>query len=316
MFAMAGQCRDRPGPHATDLAEADRLNREELAILILLGAWVALGLGYFIRRTRWGVRAFDRSPRREGGLLIADGLAAVGLWLVGQVAAAWLLGVNVPRDELSSSQMLRNLLVGMIGGLPAIVYVLGRAGVACRDGLAGFGLGWRRAAGGRGGLVRVGLFIVPATLATLVATKLICDALKIPTPEIAHDVLVHLAKAPPGIRWGLAVVAIVGAPVYEELIFRGMLQTALQQSRIVPYRWPAIIFTAAGFAVIHGPPYQTWPGLFVLALGLGYVYERTGSLWYPMVIHALFNALNVLLVVGGVVEQGGGGESAAVLAGG
>ena len=36
-------------------------------------------------------------------------------------------------------------------------------------------------------------------------------------------------------------------------------------------------------------------GLFVLALGLGWAYEKTGRLLTPIVMHALFNAGNLIL---------------------
>jgi len=35
-------------------------------------------------------------------------------------------------------------------------------------------------------------------------------------------------------------------------------------------------------------------GLFVLALALTIVYESTASLWAPILMHALFNALTVM----------------------
>jgi len=36
-------------------------------------------------------------------------------------------------------------------------------------------------------------------------------------------------------------------------------------------------------------------GLFVFGLGLGWAYERTGRLWAPIAMHALFNAGNLML---------------------
>jgi membrane protease YdiL (CAAX protease family) len=36
------------------------------------------------------------------------------------------------------------------------------------------------------------------------------------------------------------------------------------------------------------------PPIFVLALCLGFAYERTGSLWVTMSIHALFNGFQTL----------------------
>jgi membrane protease YdiL (CAAX protease family) len=39
------------------------------------------------------------------------------------------------------------------------------------------------------------------------------------------------------------------------------------------------------------------PPLFVLAVCFGYVYERTGKLWAPILMHALFNATSITLAL-------------------
>lgn len=54
--------------------------------------------------------------------------------------------------------------------------------------------------------------------------------------------------------------------------------------------WPsliAVLITSALFAVVH--PAWSWPPIFVLSLALGFAYERTGSLWAPIAMHAVFN---------------------------
>jgi hypothetical protein len=59
-------------------------------------------------------------------------------------------------------------------------------------------------------------------------------------------------------------------------------------------RWAAVLVTAAVFAGVHRVP-AFFPPLFVLAVGLGYAYERTGNLWVSMTTHALFNSLQIVL---------------------
>jgi hypothetical protein len=59
-------------------------------------------------------------------------------------------------------------------------------------------------------------------------------------------------------------------------------------------RWAAVATSSAIFAAIHMEPAFLAP-LFVLALGLGYVYERTGNLWVTITAHALFNTAQILL---------------------
>jgi len=95
----------------------------------------------------------------------------------------------------------------------------------------------------------------------------------------------------------------VVAPIVEEFLFRGVIQTVLVQrfwvrgglaSRYVPsalHRWVAIGGTSVLFAGMHSPDH--FPVLFVLSLGLGYVYERTGNLWAAVSLHAIFNCVTL-----------------------
>jgi membrane protease YdiL (CAAX protease family) len=106
----------------------------------------------------------------------------------------------------------------------------------------------------------------------------------------------------------------VGAPLAEETFFRGMLQTSLVQKgwgflvafppdrtyTPPPYqRWAAILICSFLFCAMHSVDHM--PILFVLSVGLGYLYERTGNLWASIVLHAAFNwwTLSQLLFFGG-----------------
>ncbi|MGA2229827.1 MAG: CPBP family intramembrane glutamic endopeptidase [Tepidisphaeraceae bacterium] len=58
-------------------------------------------------------------------------------------------------------------------------------------------------------------------------------------------------------------------------------------------RWTSVIIVSLLFASVH--PLWSAPAIFVLALCLGYAYERTGNLWVPIAIHALFNTAEVTI---------------------
>jgi hypothetical protein len=58
-------------------------------------------------------------------------------------------------------------------------------------------------------------------------------------------------------------------------------------------RWLAVIITSLVFAIIH--PLWTAPMIFLLSLCLGYAYERTGSLWVPIIMHAMFNTSSTVM---------------------
>ena len=112
------------------------------------------------------------------------------------------------------------------------------------------------------------------------------------------------------------ILAVLLAPLQEELLFRGLLQTALcrffdwiafesrstlpieppedgssSRSRTLS-RWSAIAVTSLLFAAVHGEPAFVAP-LFLLAVGLGYAYERTGNLWVTITAHGMFNAVQI-----------------------
>jgi len=90
----------------------------------------------------------------------------------------------------------------------------------------------------------------------------------------------------------LALVACVGAPLSEEVVFRGYLYPVVKRFSNIPV---AIIFTGLLFGAVHGNLAALLP-LCILGMLLAAVYEWTGSLWAPIAVHALFNSYQVFLL--------------------
>lgn len=67
----------------------------------------------------------------------------------------------------------------------------------------------------------------------------------------------------------------------------------------------AIVVSALFFTSVHIPLWTNLPALFLLALALGYAYEKTGSLVTVMAMHVTFNSLN--LGVSLLLRGAGGG---------
>ncbi len=88
---------------------------------------------------------------------------------------------------------------------------------------------------------------------------------------------------------------VIFGPVFEELFIRGFLFIGLVKSRIGPVG--AVILTTLVWAVLH-VQYGIYEitVIFILGLILGIVRYKTGSLWAPIIIHALNNLLAVILV--------------------
>ena len=78
----------------------------------------------------------------------------------------------------------------------------------------------------------------------------------------------------------------VAAPILEETLFRGVLLRALLK-KYNPYK--AILLSAIAFGIFHMNP---WQFLYATVLGLflGYIYWKTRSLFYPILIHFILNS--------------------------
>jgi hypothetical protein len=90
----------------------------------------------------------------------------------------------------------------------------------------------------------------------------------------------------------LVLVAVVLAPVAEEIVFRGVLLSALEA------RWGirvAIVGSSLAFSVVH-LSLVAIPAVFLFALVLGWLFVRTRSLVVCIVAHALFNGIGLAAV--------------------
>lgn len=97
-------------------------------------------------------------------------------------------------------------------------------------------------------------------------------------------------------RWGVVLVVVlvvVGAPIVEELFFRGLVLRAMEARYS---DWLAMGGSAVLFGLIHFQPLQ-FPGLTLFGLVLAYCAHRTRRLGMGMLAHAAFNATTVVLLL-------------------
>lgn len=87
----------------------------------------------------------------------------------------------------------------------------------------------------------------------------------------------------------MVVIACVGAPLSEEIIFRGYIYGAMKRFTNIPV---AVCFSGLLFGAVHLNMSALLP-LVVLGLLLAVLYEVTGSLWMPIAVHFVFNAVTV-----------------------
>jgi membrane protease YdiL (CAAX protease family) len=94
---------------------------------------------------------------------------------------------------------------------------------------------------------------------------------------------------------GLILVVTIGAPVFEELFFRGLMLPTLSRSWPV---WAAVAVSSAIFGVLHvGQPVPAIAYITLTGAVLAVVRIRTHSLVPCVVAHAVFNTTSVLMLL-------------------
>ncbi len=116
-----------------------------------------------------------------------------------------------------------------------------------------------------------------------------------PLPSNALDMIraFHgaIGNHPAGLWIAVTIVfVVVVAPFTEELMFRGLLQGALQRKSAVG----GVILASILFAAFHLTP-AYFGALFAVGLVLGVAYHRTGALGVTIIAHATNNAIALAL---------------------
>lgn len=94
-------------------------------------------------------------------------------------------------------------------------------------------------------------------------------------------------------------IVIIIAPVFEELLFRGLL-FKLPAIKFSNKRVPLAILSSVLFSAAHYLqfpfPDDAFLALFLFGIAQCWLYRKTDRIWYPMLNHALFNITNLVLL--------------------
>jgi membrane protease YdiL (CAAX protease family) len=330
-------------------------------------------------------------------------------WFMASVAcAAVIAAMRIPAGSTRPAGDAESLLtdtdlalLSVIGPLAAFVIAVCVVPLFQRGTLRWIGFGWADLGKGAKLGVLAFLVVLPCMFVVEMGVGYLYRAINYKHPEM-HDLLRVMKEGDQTVKWLAIWGAVLVAPVFEELLFRGLLQTAITEwltrlSRprlqietaamygspgmtwprvpgasgempspldwqtgvalpqvgpgpagpphvlppVVPpdvsvpqdsplaavpagfaiapeatadasssmsatpspnrhrAAWIAIMVTAGLFAIVH--PLWTAPIIFVLAVALGYIYERTGNLWASITVHAMFNTTSTLFVLLGWV---------------
>lgn len=269
-----------------------------LTLLVLIGAWA----GKLWRFERDAPESDD--AMRDGLRLLLVGL---GIWLLqglGSLAAISLVDYDPTDSERGLAVMAWLLLGGSVGGLLALLIIAAVLPSAARE------MGMRR---GLAKGVMIGSLLGVAVTAPVLFVSTLMMQLRARLSGEAEDPLAHKTlealTEPTNPLWATVVTVVcvtVVVPLLEEVFYRGALQQSFARAidgALSPRRaaWASIVITSVVFAFMHvgSADWHALPGLFVLSVALGVARERTGALWAPFAMHAMFNAINVWLAMTG-----------------
>ncbi|MCX7009109.1 MAG: type II CAAX endopeptidase family protein [Kiritimatiellaeota bacterium] len=111
-------------------------------------------------------------------------------------------------------------------------------------------------------------------------------------PKLQEVAVAITNDQPLGTRLYLLGVAIVVAPLFEELLFRGIFLPALAKHMRIGW---AVVLVSILFACIHVNVTSLLP-LFIMSVAFSLAYLYSGNLLVPVLMHGLFNAFNLALL--------------------
>jgi len=273
-----------------------------VAGVLLFGAWLL--------RTSLGRNALSDCPSRRNNMPFYLPFVPLFVWFVGVSLAVSLTRTLLGNLQGWQGAFVDNLVLG-IGAVVTIVVTvfLARASFARR--LKGFGLNLRRIHRDFFAAPLLLLAVWPLLLAAIILTTYVGRLIWGPQYHIEQHTQLELitSHSQLPLRILVIVVATVCAPLLEEMLFRGLFQTMVRSYLAgSAFRVPAfaaispacqaIAISSIVFATAHQNPAH-WPALLLLGACLGYAYEKTGSLFRAIFVHALFNALTITAVLYG-----------------
>jgi membrane protease YdiL (CAAX protease family) len=226
------------------------------------------------------------------------GLAEVGmilgmvcmLLLIGSLVFSWMERTGLVLDEdLYQLQLLTSGIVLDGVGVLGILLLLHSARIGLRE---AFGIEARTVLQSVGRGLFFLLAALPAVWLFAAISQGVCDLFHYPVSK-QEAMQLFLESDSVATRGTVAFMAIVAAPLFEELFFRGLAYPALKQKIGLT---PALLVTSLVFAGIHFHVLSFLP-LMVLAIGLTLAYEATGNLLVPIIMHSVFNLMTIAVMV-------------------
>ena len=121
------------------------------------------------------------------------------------------------------------------------------------------------------------------------------------TPQPVHPIMLSIADSNTWLIIQVYFVAVIVAPIVEEIVFRGMLYRQLRSATVsMRVGWSVAVSTlvvSVIFAAIHPQGLVAIPALASLAIGMSLMREWRGSLIGSMTMHACNNGIMITMMV-------------------
>lgn len=258
--------------------------------MLLIGVGIAIDVGLVLHWIKRPVRpaALEEAlvPR---ALPVPLALMFLGILLGFYLLASWLYVLLFPHAEVEPQTVVFQTLCFHLPVLAGLGLLLRFAGIRGGELL---GLGWKKAPRLLGLSVILYLAMLPPLWLVSAAYQMLLH--RAGFDFYLQDVAAVLtAPAPWFLRTALFLIVMVVAPVFEEIVFRGVFLPVLV--RRVGF-WPGILLISLVFGGLHLHLPSFLP-LFLLSVIFCLAYARTQSLWVPVGMHMVFNGVTVILLV-------------------
>ncbi len=292
-----------------------------------LAAVACYGWATVMRRRRAGLEILPETPHRlvpwDGGLTLLSAFLYLGLSQIGTgLLMALVFKLSDPQRSLPAADaqamtdpqwMIAMFQAHGITSYASVCAVAALLVGVSRAHLDDFGLAladWRR-------YLKIGLVGFAVIVPPVVVLQGLLNAIWM---ESQHPIIIaYRASGDSRLLLWCTVAAVFTAPFVEEFFFRGVLQGWLE--RVIAKRSEAeameaaedvvapldarppdaspvpILFSSMLFALVHIGSGPDVVPIFFLALGLGYLYRQTHSIWPGFIVHTLLNAWSMVALV-------------------
>ncbi|MFA5424381.1 MAG: type II CAAX endopeptidase family protein [Phycisphaerae bacterium] len=258
--------------------------------IFLLGLFL---LGRWLLTTSFGRRSLDNSRERTNYMPPVTPWFFLLLWFCVYMLVAH--AVSSYTQESSPQRIFLQTLLQIFTNIAVAIAILIYVRRYFSKGLNGFGFDHSKI--GKDLLCAVGYFIAMLPLVFAAIRLILIFGRLIISKDFQiepHEQLkLIVSYTQPSIRIAILVSGAIITPFFEEILFRGLVQNSIRNMLNKP--WPAIFISSAIFTFLH--PNVHWLAIYVVGLFLGYAYEKSGSLYRSIFLHAIFNGFTIIAVM-------------------